>query len=82
VLVAGGYWVLTIVAFLILQIIGFDIIGSGAIVIAALTLPWTVLMMMAHPSLPADSSRPYHDPLVSSVGTFAVVRKDWLFDPV
>jgi hypothetical protein len=48
-------------------------IGSGAIPIAGLTLPWSVLMMMAHPSLPADPSRPYHDPLVSSLGTFILL---------
>jgi hypothetical protein len=71
--VAGGYWLLAIVAFLVLQGSGFDMIGSGAIPVAGLTLPWSVLMMMAHPSLPPDPSRPYHDPLVSSLGTFVLL---------
>jgi hypothetical protein len=72
-LVAGGYWLLAIAAFLILQGAGFDMIGSGAIPVAALTLPWSALMIMAHPSLPPDPSRPYHDPLVSSLGTFVLL---------
>jgi hypothetical protein len=71
-LVAGGYWLLVVAAFLALQGVGFDMIGSGAIPVAALTLPWSILIIMAHPSLPPDPSRPYHDPLVSSLGTFVL----------
>jgi hypothetical protein len=32
---AGVYWILPVTAFLILQILGFDMIGTGAIPIAA-----------------------------------------------
>jgi hypothetical protein len=72
-LVAGGYWVLTIVAFLMLQLAGFDMLGTGAIPMAVLTAPSSVLMMMAHPSLHLDPTRPYYDPLVSSLGTFVLL---------
>jgi hypothetical protein len=69
-LVALSYWLLTILIFFVLQHAGWDMIGEGAIPIAALTLPWSMLVILAHPSLPPDPSRPYHDPLVSSLGTF------------
>jgi hypothetical protein len=71
-LVAGSYWVLMIMAFLLLQLAGLDMIGHGAILIAMLTLPSSVLMLLAHPSLPPDPSRPYHDPLASSFATFVL----------
>ena len=71
-LVAGGYWLLVVAAFLALQGVGFDMIGWGAIPVAALTLPWSILILMARPSLPPDPSRPYHDPLISSLGTFVL----------
>jgi hypothetical protein len=56
-----------------LQLAGFDMIGTGAIPIAVLTAPSSVLMMMAHPSLHLDPTRPYYDPLVSSLGTFVLL---------
>ena len=71
-LVAGSYWALMIVAFLLLQLAGFDMIGHGALLIIALTLPSSLLMLLAHPSLPPDPSRPWHDPLASSFATFAL----------
>ncbi len=61
-----------IVAFLILRLAGFDMIGHGAIFIAALTMPSSVLMLLAHPSLPPDPARPYHDLLASSIATFVL----------
>lgn len=71
--VAGIYWGLTIAVFLALQSTGFDMIGDGAIPVAFLTFPWSVLLIMAHPTLHPDPSRPYHDPLVSPLGTFLLL---------
>ena len=48
-------------------------IGTGAIPIAALTIPWSILLMMVHPSIHPDPTRPYYDPLGSPLGTFILV---------
>jgi hypothetical protein len=71
--IAGSYWALTIVAFLVPQFSGFDMIGAGSIPVAILTLPSSLLMFAAHPTLGLDAARPYHDPLVSSLGMFVLL---------
>ena len=70
---AGSYWALTITAFLILQLAGFDMIGPGAVFIALLTVPLSVLMFLAHPSLTLDPVRPDHNLLASSIGTLILL---------
>jgi hypothetical protein len=71
--IAGSYWTLTIIAFLVPQFSGFDMIGAGSIPVALLTLPSSLLMFQAQPSLRLDAARPYHDPLVSSLGMFVLL---------
>jgi hypothetical protein len=68
--VACGYLALTIAVFITLQLTGWDMIGPGAIPVAVLTAPWSILVIMAHPSFHPDPGRPTYDPLVSSLGTF------------
>jgi hypothetical protein len=71
--VAGSYWALTIMAFLVPQFSGFDMIGAGSIPVAILTLPSSLLMFAAQPMFRLDAARPYHDPLVSSLGMFVLL---------
>jgi hypothetical protein len=41
--IAGVYWIVVMLAFLGMQISGFDVIGVGGILVAALTLPCSLL---------------------------------------
>jgi hypothetical protein len=70
--VACAYLALTIAVFIALQVTGWDMIGSGAIPVAVLTAPWSILVIMAHPSFHPDPATPTYDPLVSSLGTFVL----------
>jgi hypothetical protein len=71
--IACGYWALTMVAFLVPQFSGFDMIGAGSIPVAILTLPSSLLMFAAQPTLRLDAARPYHDSLVTSLGIFVLL---------
>jgi predicted PurR-regulated permease PerM len=74
-LLGGGYWALTIMVFLILQSTESNTIIPEALrIAAALTLPWSVLMLtVAGPILLPHPARPYYDPLASSLGTFILL---------
>jgi hypothetical protein len=62
------YWIIVILAFFAVQWAGFDMISIGAIPMAALTAPSSLLAMAITTSLPEAILRP----LTSTVGTFFV----------
>ena len=66
--VSGVYWGLVLAMSFVLQVSGADLIGIGALPIAAVTVPWSLLAI-------AVGSRATQDqlsPLVSPLGTFIV----------
>jgi hypothetical protein len=66
--VAGAYWGLVLAASVVLRLSGADMIGTGALPIAALTVPWSLLAIAVGSSATPDQL----SPLVSPLGTFIV----------
>jgi hypothetical protein len=72
--IAAGYWSLVLFAFFGMQAGGFDMIASGAIPVAVLTAPWSLVAIAVVTScLASDSARTTCQPLISAPGTFLVL---------
>jgi len=70
--IAAAYWGGVLLVFLGLQVAGFDMVGNGAIPVAALTAPWSLLAIAATSSLVSAPSQALLRPLISPVGTFLI----------
>jgi hypothetical protein len=70
--IAAGYWAAVLVVFLSMQAAGFDMIGNGAIPVAAVTAPWSLLVIAATSSTSSTPSQALLRPFISTVGTFLI----------
>jgi hypothetical protein len=70
--IAAAYWIAVLLVFFAMQRAGFDMIGDGAIPIAVLTAPWSLLAIAATSSLSSALSQALLRPFVSTVGTLLV----------
>ena len=70
--IAAAHWIAVLLAFFAMQRAGFDMIGSGAIPIAALTAPWSLLAIAVTSSLSSAPSQTLLHPFISTVGTFVI----------
>ena len=70
--IAAAYWIVVLLVFFCLQAAGFDMIASGAIPLAALTIPWSLLVMAATSSMSSVPSQTLLQPFISTVGTFLI----------
>lgn len=70
--IAAAYWIFVLLVFFALQATGFDMIASGAIPLAALTIPWSLLVMAATSSISSVPSQTLFQPFISTVGTFLI----------
>jgi hypothetical protein len=66
--IAGAYWALVLVVFLLLQSSGADMVGDGALPIAALTVPWSLLAIAVGSVAPQAQLHP----LISPLGSFFI----------
>lgn len=72
--IAIAYWIVVLLSFFGMQAAGFDMIASGAIPVAALTVPWSLLMIAATSSISSASSQALLEPFISStIGTFLIL---------
>ena len=70
--IAAAYWIVVLLVFFGLQAAGFDMIASGAIPLAALTIPWSLLVIAATSSISSGPSQTLLQPFISTVGTFLI----------
>lgn len=70
--IAAAYWAGVLLVFVGMQAAGFDMIGNGAILVAVLTAPWSLLAITATSSLSSAPSQELLRPLISPVGTFLI----------
>ena len=70
--IAAAYWLAVLLTFFAMQRAGFDMIGDGAILIAAMTAPWSLLAIGLTTSLSSPASRSLLHPFISTIGTFVV----------
>jgi hypothetical protein len=70
--IAAAYWIAVLLVFLGMQAAGFDMIASGAIPIAALTAPWSLLVIAATGSVSSAPSEALLRPFISTAGTFFI----------
>ena len=61
-----------LLTFFAMQRAGFDMIGNGAISIAAMTAPWSLLAIALTTSLSSAASQSLLHPFISTIGTFVV----------
>lgn len=70
--IAVAYWIAMLLTFFAMQRAGFDMIGNGAISIAAMTAPWSLLAIALTTSLSSAASQSLLHPFISTIGTFVV----------
>ena len=69
--IALGYWTAVVLVFFMMLGAGFDMIGDGAIPVAAMTAPWSLLVigMVTSPVPPHPAVL---QSCISTVGTFVI----------
>jgi len=70
--IAAGYWIIVWLAFFAMQRAGFDMNGSGAIPVAALTAPWSVLVIALGSSPWSAQHQSAFHAIESPLGTFVI----------
>jgi hypothetical protein len=70
--IAAAYWLLTLVVFFAMQVDGFDMLGEGALLIAGVTVPWSLLVIAMTSSASSAPSGTLLRPFISPIGTFVL----------
>jgi hypothetical protein len=71
-ILAGGYWLFTILIFFWVKYAGWDVTTDGALPIAGVTLPWSLLVMAMTSSAISTPARDLVQTLISPTGTFVL----------